>query len=97
MKIETLCENYQQYTNLSALSVIQSSQVEWLNYGRIKTMRLDKVTKQGNEIIISLNTTLEPINLGLKKSKLEFRFIDGVSEDVTTNDFLATICRYMKE
>lgn len=60
-------------------------------------MKLDKVTKQGNEIIISFNTTLESNNLNLKKSKLVFKFIDGVSDEIATNDFFSNICRYMKE
>lgn len=83
--------------NLSALSVIQSSQVEGLNYGRIKKIKLDHVSKKGNEIIISFNTTLESNNLNLKKSKLVFKFIDGVSDEIATNDFFSNICRYMKD
>ena len=50
--LETIYENYQQYTNLSALSVIQSNQVEGLSYGRVKKMKLDNVSKTGREIII---------------------------------------------
>lgn len=95
--LETICENYQQCMNLSALSVIQSSQVEGLNYGRIKKMKLDNVLKQGSEIIIRFNTTLESNNLNLKKSQIIFRFVDGVSDDVSTNDFFSNICRYIKE
>ncbi len=95
--IEALCENYQQYMNLSALSVIQSSQVEGLSYGRVKKMKLNNVTKQGNEINISFDTTLEPNNLNLKKSQIIFRFIEGASDDISTNDFFLNICRYIKE
>ena len=64
--LETLCENYQQYMNLSALSVIQSSQVDGLSYGRIKTMKLDKVTKQGNEVVVHFATILDSNNFNLK-------------------------------
>ena len=95
--LETLCENYQQHTNLSALSVIQSSQVEGLSYGRIKKMKLDEVTKHGNEIIIRFNTKLESNNLNLKKSQIVFRFKEGVSDEISTNDFFSHICRYIKE
>ncbi len=95
--LETLCENYRQYMNLSALSVIQSSQVEGLSYGRIKTMKLNNVTKKDNEFIIRFNTKLESNNLNLKKSQIVFRFNEGVSEDVSTNDFFLNICRYIKE
>ena len=95
--LETICDNYQQYTNLSALSVIQSNQVEGLSYGRVKKMKLDNVSKQGNEIIIRFNTTLESNNLNLKKSQIVFRFNEGVSDDIATNDFFSNICRDIKE
>lgn len=95
--LENICEKYQQYTNLSALSVIQSDQVEGLSYGRVKKMKLNNVRKQGNEIIIRFNTILESNNLNLKKSQIVFRFNEGVSEDVSTNDFFLNICRYIKE
>ena len=95
--LETICDTYQQHTNLSALSVIQSSQVEGLSYGKIKKLKLDKVTKQGNEIMIRFNTTLESNNLNLKKSQIVFQFNEGVSEDMATNDFFSNICRYTKK
>ena len=95
--LESISENYQQYTNLSALSVIQSNQVEGLSYGRIKKLKFDNATKQGNEIIIRFNTTLESNNLNLKKSQIAFQFSEGVSDDILTNDFFLNICRYLKE
>lgn len=95
--LEALCDNYQQYTNLSVLSMIQSSQIEGLSYGRVKKMKLDKVSKRGNEIIIRFNTVLESNNLNLKKSQIVFRFNEGVSDDMATNDLFSTICRYMKD
>lgn len=79
------------------LSAMQSSQVEGLNYGRIKSMKLENVTKPGNEFTIRFNTTLEPNNLNLKKTQLLFHFVDGVSEDTATNNFFCTLCRYIKE
>lgn len=66
--LATRCDNYQQYMNISALSVIQSNQVEGLSYGRIKKMKLDNVSKQGDEILIRFETTLEHNNLNLMKS-----------------------------
>lgn len=75
--LESLCANYKQPQYLGSLSVIQSSQVEGLNYGRIKSMKLVNVTKTGNDLTIRYNTTLEPNNLNLKKSQLVFRFVNG--------------------
>lgn len=95
--LERILETYDQNIYLSSLSYIQSSQVEGLNYGRIKSMKLGKVAKLGNEITICFNTTLEKNNLGLKKSQIEFIFVDGVSPDQKTNDFFTNICRYIKD
>ena len=95
--LKAICENYHQNINLNALSVIQSNQVESLSYGKIKRMKLKNVSKQGNEIIIRFNTTLESNNLNLKKSQIIFRFYDGVSDDILINDFFSNICRYLKE
>ena len=82
---------------MASLSVIQSSQVEGLYFGRIKSMKLGNVTKTGNDFTIRYNTTLEPNNLKLKKSQLVFHFVNGVSEDTAINDFFYTLCRYIKE
>jgi hypothetical protein len=95
--LESLCANYTQPRYLNSLSLIQSKQVEGLNYGCIKTMKLENVTKTGNELTIRFNTILEPNNLNLKKSQLVFHFVDGVSEDTATNDFFCSLCRYLKE
>ncbi len=95
--LESLCANYNQPQYLVSLSVMQSNQIEGLNYGRIKSMKLEKVTKSGNDIIIRFITTLEPNNLNLKKSHLIFHFVDGISEDMATNDFFCVLCRYIRE
>lgn len=95
--LEYIRDNYQQFSILNALSMIQSSQVEGLNYGMVKMMKLKSVTKQGNVIRIVYKTTLEPNNLNLKSSQLTLSFIDGVSEDKTVNDFFCNISRYIKD
>ena len=95
--LKTLAYNYTQPQYMASLSVIQSSQVEGLYFGRIKSMKLGNVTKTGNDFTIRYNTTLEPNNLKLKKSQLVFHFVNGVSEDTAINDFFYTLCRYIKE
>ncbi len=95
--LETFCANYKQPQYLGSLSFIQSSQVEGLNYGHIKNMKLANVTKIGNELTILFNTVLEPNNLNLKKSQLVFHFVDGVSDNKAVNDFFCILCRYIKE
>ena len=95
--LNKIMESRGQQTTIATLSVIQTRQVEGLSYDRIKDLKLDKVIKQGDELTISYITTLENNNLHLKKTKLVFRFINGVSDDAATNDFFSNICRYIKE
>ena len=97
MILENILENYQQPVNLGALSFIQSNQVEDLNYGLVKSMKLGNVSKKGNEITVVFKTKLEPNGLNLKRSQISFGFVDGVSKDTATNDFFTDICRYIKE
>lgn len=59
---------------LGTLSVLQSRQIDGLNYCAIRMIQLDKVTKRGNEITITFKTTLDKNKLNLKKAKLCFRF-----------------------
>ena len=95
--LNNLCKNYQQYVYLGKLSIIQSNQVEGLNYCRIKKMEFHSASKRGNEITILFSTVLEPNCLNLKKSTLRFHFADGISEDIGTNELFNTLCRYTKE
>lgn len=95
--LNKIMESRRQQTTIATLSVIQTRQVEGLSYGCINDLKLDKVTKLGNELTISYITALDRNNLNLKKSRLVFSFIDGVSEDNATNEFFTSICRYIQE
>ena len=89
-----MCQNQ---SNLGSLSVIQSRQLEGINYCGIQKVRFESATKQGNIISLVFNTTLAENALKIKNSKLQFSFVDGVSEDVATNDYFLNICRYINE
>ena len=67
-----------------------------MTYCTITKMDLANVTKNGNKIAIQFDTVLAPNNLKIKKNKLFFFLDDGVSEDIPTNDFFCSICRYIK-
>jgi len=84
--LEYLLNNYRQHVYLSKLSIIQCNQVDSLRFGRVKTLKLANVTKKGNDLTIRFDTLLEPNNLNLKKFQLILHFIDGVSDDILTND-----------
>ncbi len=94
--LERIMDCYNQNLYKSALNVIQTNQVDGLSYGHIKSLKLNNVVKQGNELTICFDTAFEPNNLNLKKSQIDFQFKDGVSEDMATNDFFTNVCRYIK-
>lgn len=95
--LEAVNENYKQPKYLSRLSLMQKSQLEDVSYCSVKKMKLKKVEKQGNTITITYDTELEPNVQNIKKAQLVFRFVDGVSENNSVNDFFCSICRYIKE
>ena len=92
-----LDENYCHGANTTFLDILLTNQIEGLIYAQIKRIKLDEVTKNVNTIIIRYKADLEPNNLGLKNAPLTFRFVDGVSDDKSTNDFFCMVCRYINE
>ena len=87
----------QSQTILGTLSVIQAHQIDGMIYCAVKKIKLNNVQKQGNTITIVYDTDLAENAKKLKKSKLTFTFVDGVSEDVATNDIFSNVCCYIKE
>ena len=94
--LQELSAKYKQGNYLSMLSLIQSDQIEGLDYCTIEKMGLVNVTKTGNTITIRFKTTLGPNPLDLKKSDLIFTFVDGVSENKRVNSLFSNICNYIK-
>lgn len=90
-------DNYNERANIELLNIIQSRQVDGLSYASIKKMDIDTVKKIGNKITMSYKTWLDSNNLGLKNATLTFNFIDGVSDDNSTNEIFCMLCRYFKE
>lgn len=82
-------------TNMGSLSVLQAQQTDGMTYCAVKKVMLNKVVKLGNTI--TYDTELAQNAKHQKKAQLVFVFIDGVSEEVGTNDFFTNICHYIKE
>lgn len=95
--VKKTLEMCQSQTNLGALSVIQARRIEGLTYCTVTNVKFGKATKQGNVISLYFNTTLAENSKKIKKSQIVFSFVDGVSDDIVTNDFFISICRYIKE
>lgn len=84
-------------TSMGALSVMQAQQIDGMTYCAVKKVKLIKVVKQGNTITIAYDIELKQNAKKIKKVQIVFSFVDGVSDDVATNDFFTNICRYIKE
>ena len=95
--LKAVNENYQQPKYLSRLSLMQKSQIEDMPYCTVKKMNLRKVDKQGNVITITYETFLKPNSQNIQKAQMVFRFVDGMAESSSVNDFFCGICRYIKE
>ena len=90
-------EMSQSQTNLGSLSVIQANQIDEMIYCVVKKVKLNKVVKHGNVITIIYDTELAENAKKMKKDQIVFTFVDGVSEDMATNDMITNVCRYIKE
>ena len=97
MIVKKTLEMCQNQSNLGSLSVIQSRSIDGLPYCTVTNVKFAKASKQGNVITMYFNTNLAENVKKIKKSQLVFQFVDGVSEDVATNDYFLNICRYIKE
>ena len=82
----------QSQTILGTLSVIQAHQIDGMIYCAVKKIKLNNVSKHGDQIRITYDTELAQNQKALKKSKIVFTFIDSVSDDIFTN-----VCRYIRE
>ena len=95
--INKILADANQPVNLAKLSTIQSAQIEDLSYCSIEKLSFKDATKKGNEIKISFNTTLKPNAKRITTSQLAFIFVDGVSEEIKTNEYFINVCRYLKD
>ena len=68
-----------------------------MTYCTVTSVIFTKAIKQDDVITLYFKTTLAENIKKINKSQLVFQFIDGVSEDVATNDFFTIVCRYIKE
>lgn len=84
-------------TVLGTLSVIQAQQVDGMIYCRVKKIKLHDVAKQGDKITITYDTELDKNQKNLKKAQSVFKFVDGLSDDMATNDIFTNVCRYIRE
>ena len=90
-------ENGMRGTLISWVGSILSEQNESFKnrYIELKKLKLQKVSKTGNEITIIYDATLQGSSELPSQVDLTFHFLDGVSESKPVNDMFSYISRYV--
>ena len=93
-----LLENYHQESYELQLVQILSKQNESLQhlYYKIKKMQFANASKQGDIIAITMNVWLDKNQADVNQTDLIFRFVDGASDDLTTNSLFSYMSRYVE-
>ena len=90
-------ENGTRGTLTSWISSILAEQNETFKnrYIELKKLKLQKVSKKGNEITIIYNASLQALAGLPSHTELTFHFLDGVSESKPVNEMFSHISRYV--
>ncbi len=92
-----LLENYNQESYELQIAQILSEQNDSLRhlYYKIKKMKFANASKQGDIITVLMNVWLDKNKADVNQADIMFRFVDGVSDDRTTNDLFSFMSRYV--
>ena len=97
--LQSLEKNYTQGINNQLLMAVRAEFVEdnRLRYMPIDKMKIQRITKKGENIHIVVMTTSKNENIGKVESALNLIFKKGVSDSDVTNSLFSTLSRYIKE
>jgi len=96
--IQSLLDNYHQlgYTNqLSRIIKEQEPAFEKLGI-KIKKIEFTSAYKKGNEIALKLSVKLDNNEAKIKRTNIVFSFIDGVSDNMITNELFSELSKYVQ-
>ena len=95
--LQSLEKNYKQAFYNRLLASIAAEQMANLNYSSVPVHKImiKKISKTGDEINILVRTTLTPSDSKKKNFDVNLRFIQGVSDNNTTNLLFSDLCRYI--
>ena len=79
------------------MSSILSSQDAQLKYVIVDKIKIQSISKRGNEITVKLKTWLCLNSSGLKTAEVNFHFIDGVSDNRYVNEVFCHLSRYAQK
>ena len=92
--LDLLVENYKDYTYNPLLARLLNEQEPSLQYAFIEKLKIQNISKSGNEIGIKIKLNIKPNSLGIKSSVILMKFVDGISESSSANDLFCMLSRY---
>lgn len=92
--LDLLVENYKDYTYNPLLARLLNEQEPSLQYAFIEKLKIQNISKSGNEMSIKIKLTIKPNSLGIKSSVILMKFVDGISESSSANDLFRMLSRY---
>ena len=92
--LDLLVENYKDYTYNPLLARLLNEQEPSLQYAFIEKLKIQNISKSGNEIGIKIKLNIKPNSLGIKSSVILMKFVDGISESSSANDLFRMLSRY---
>lgn len=95
--LDLLVKNYKDYTFNPLLARLLNEQEPSLQYAFIEKLKIQNISKSGNEISIKIKLTIKPNSLGITNSVILMRFVDGISESSRANDLFCMLGRYATE
>lgn len=92
--LDLLVENYKDYTYNPLLARLLNEQEPSLQYAFIEKLKIQNISKSGNEMSIKIKLTIKPNSLGITNSVIIMKFVDGISESSSANDLFRMLSRY---
>lgn len=92
--LDLLVENYKDYTYNPLLARLLNEQEPSLQYAFIEKLKIQNISKSGNEIGIKIKLTIKPNSLGITNSVIIMKFVDGISESSSANDLFWMLSRH---
>ena len=96
-QLQYLLAHYKDHVINDYLSEILNEQTGDLRYTKVKTLKIQEISKLGNTITIRMKASLAPNPLKLSTSEIPMTFVEGVSDSKAVNSIFSYINRYIKE
>ncbi len=96
--IQFLLDNYHQpaYSNRICIIVKEQEQAFEKIGVKLKKIEFTNANKKGNEIVLKFSVKLDKNEAKIKRTNVVFTLVDGVSENMLTNDLFSELSKYVR-